>query len=79
MDSAPLTLSLWNSLTQELRKLNVATLVGMQMATDINARGDKGGHGGPQPAAPTPPAHSSQEEPPHPALPSPSADWDVFV
>lgn len=41
-DPAPLTLSLWNSLTQELWKLNVATLVGMQMAADVNAHGDKG-------------------------------------
>lgn len=36
-DSAPLTLSLWNSLTQELWKLNVATLVGMQTAADVDA------------------------------------------
>lgn len=40
-DPAALTLSLWNSLTQELWKLNVATLVGMLMATGVNARGDR--------------------------------------
>lgn len=53
-DPAPLTLSLWNSLTQELWKLNVATLVGMQMAADMDAHGDKGSR-----AAPALRAHSS--------------------
>lgn len=41
-DPAPLTLSLWNSLTQEMWKPNVAALVGMQMAADVDAHGDKG-------------------------------------
>lgn len=58
-DPAPLTLSLWNSLTQELWKLNVATLVGMQMAADTDAHGDKGSR-----AAPALRAHSSGKGPP---------------